>query len=233
MSFKDRIFLLVKFLMMNFYYQIDGFVIEVAEKYDRKEKKLLDVGAGTSPYKKYFSKVDYLTQDVRQNKSKTIDYVGEIEAGLKGVRSSSFDYILCTQVLEHLREPQKAFVEFKRLLRPGGRLFLTTNFVYQIHMEPNDYFRFTEHGLRYLGCKNGFEIEHLKAQGGIFQVFSYLITTLPLRLGLDRNRVSYWLYLLLCSPVIVVINLVAVGLDNLDNKKRLAINYEAIYRRKL
>jgi SAM-dependent methyltransferase len=224
---------IVKFLMMNFYYQIDGFVIDIAKKYDQKGKKLLDVGAGTSPYEKYFKKLDYLAQDVKQNENQTIDYVGEIEAGLKEVKSSSFDYILCTQVLEHLREPQKVFEEFKRLLRPGGRLFLTTNFVYQIHMEPNDYFRFTEYGLRYLGEKNGFEIEHLKAQGGIFQVFSYLITTLPLRLGLDQNRVGYWLYLLLCSPMIVAINLMAVGLDNLDRKKRLTVNYEVIYKKKL
>jgi ubiquinone/menaquinone biosynthesis C-methylase UbiE len=121
--------LFIKFIFINFYYQIERFVIDVANKYDKKGKKLLDVGAGASPYRKYFKNVKYVTQDITQNNKKTIDYVGDLNKGLPMIKNSSFDYILCTQVLEHLTNPHKAFAEFKRILKSKGKVFLTTNFI--------------------------------------------------------------------------------------------------------
>lgn len=225
---KDMVWLGLKFLLMNFYFRIDWFVMGVAKQYDRKGKRLLDIGAGECPYRKYFSQVEYRSQDIKQNSKGLIDYVGEI-GGVKG----KFDYILCTQVLEHLKQPEKAFKEFKRLLKPGGRLFLTTNFMYQIHMEPNDYYRFTEYGLRYLGEMSGFKVERVKAHGGVFMVLAYVLNTWPLRLGLEKWRLGYWLYIILFSPLIMVINLLAVVLDGLDREKRLTVNYEVVYRKKI
>lgn len=216
---------MLKFLLMHFYWQIDWFVIRLARKYDQLEKKLLDIGANDCKYCRLFTKLQYFSQDIKQNESKTIDYVGDLET----IKSAAFDYILCTQVLEHLPDPHKAFREFKRILKPGGKLLLTTNFIYQIHMEPNDYFRFTEHGLRYLGKANGLSVEELRPQGGIFGVLAYIIVTLPLRLGLERWRFSYWMYLILFSPLIMIINLMAVGLDKVFPSRRLVINYEAVY----
>lgn len=215
--------LVSKFLLMNFYFQIDWWVYKLAKKYDQKGKKLLDFGAGECRYKKHFKKLEYKSQDVKQNADKTIDYVGE----LKG----KYNYILCTQVLEHLTQPELAFGEFKRLLKPGGKLFLSTNFIYQIHMEPNDYWRFTEYGLKYLGETAGFKIEKLEQQGGIFQVLAYLLITLPLRLGLERWQFSYWGYIILFSPLIMMINLMAAGLDQIFKTKSLAINYGVVYRK--
>lgn len=208
---------------MNFYFQIDWFVIRVAGKYDQKGKRLLDIGAGECRYKKYFKKLAYKSQDIKQNTDKTVDYVGEAKG--------KYDYILCTQVLEHLKEPELAFKEFKRLLKPGGKIFLSTNFLYQIHMEPDDYWRFTEYGLKYLGKTVGFKIEKLEQQGGIFQVLAYLLITLPLRLGLERRRFSYWGYIVLFSPLIMIINLTAVALDQIFKTKSLAINYSVVYKK--
>jgi SAM-dependent methyltransferase len=40
----------------------------------------------------------------------------------------TFDLICCSWVLEHLSEPQRAFDDIARVLRPGGRfIFLTPN----------------------------------------------------------------------------------------------------------
>lgn len=62
----------------------------------------------------------------------------------------AFDVVLCTEVLEHLQEPQRAIDEMHRVLKPGGQLLLTTRFLFPIHDAPHDYFRFTKYGLRYL-----------------------------------------------------------------------------------
>jgi SAM-dependent methyltransferase len=211
---------------MNFYWQIDQFVETVSKNHVKPGKKILDIGAESCKYKPLFTHLKYYSQDIRQNNSKTIDYVGNFSK----IKSASFDYILCTQVLEHLKDPHQAFKEFKRILKPNGQLFLTTNFIYQIHMAPHDYFRFTEHGLRLLGKTHGFKTQLLRAQGGIFGVLAYILTTLPLRLGLDRWQLSYWLYLVLFSPLIMIINLSAMVLDNLFKTTGLTINYEAIYK---
>ena len=232
MSLKTLFTLSIKFLFMNFYYQIEKFIIFVSKKYDKKGKKLLDIGAGNYPYKGYFRKVKYFTHDIKQNKNKTIDYIGDLDKGLPIIKDNTFDYLLCAQVLEHLKEPQKAFQEFRRILKTGGKLFLTTNFIYQIHMAPNDYYRFTKFGLKHLGQANGFIIEHLKPHGGIFSVLSSVLSTLPIRLFFKRNAFFYHLYLVLFAPLIILVNLSAYLLDFFDKDKELTINYEIIYQKK-
>lgn len=37
----------------------------------------------------------------------------------------SFDYVVCIEGLEHLENPLNAIREFSRLLKPGGRVFLS------------------------------------------------------------------------------------------------------------
>lgn len=224
--------LITKYLVMRFYFQIENFVVQIANKYDKPNTILLDIGSGYSPYRKYFKKTTYLTNDIKQNEGRTIDVVGNIEKGLTKIKNSSLDYILCTQVIEHLTNPHLAFKEFKRMLKPKGKLFLTTNFLYQIHMAPYDYYRFTKYGLILLGEKAGFKVSHLDSHGGIFQVLSYIITALPVRLYLKHHRRLYLGYLVVFAPIIIFLNIAAVALDKLDIDRELTINYEVIYTKK-
>jgi SAM-dependent methyltransferase len=46
---------------------------------------------------------------------------------------ASFDAVLCIQVLEHVADPFAAARELARVLRPDGRLLLTTPFLYNYH----------------------------------------------------------------------------------------------------
>lgn len=222
---------IVKFLLMHFYFRIEQFVQIVAQQYDKKGKELLDVGAEHSPYRKYFHNLIYVTSDAQQNEKKSIDVIADFNKKADTIKDGSFDYILCTQVLEHLQNPHIAFAEFYRILKPGGKVFLTTNFIYQIHMEPYDYFRFTKYGLVYLGESAGFHVEHIKPHGGIFHVLSYIIATIPIRLLFDNHPKIALAYIALFSPIIAVLNLLAIILDTFDRHKKLTSNYEVIYRK--
>jgi SAM-dependent methyltransferase len=64
------------------------------------------------------------------------------------VPAGRFDYVVCTEVLEHTRRPFEAAAELHRVLKPGGLLFLTVPFNFRIHGPLPDCWRFTEHGLR-------------------------------------------------------------------------------------
>lgn len=64
--------------------------------------------------------------------------------------SDHWDLIFCLEVLEHVYEPFSAASELVRLLAPGGHLFISTPFYFEVHGPPPDCWRFTEQGLRYM-----------------------------------------------------------------------------------
>lgn len=64
--------------------------------------------------------------------------------------SESWDAVILVEVLEHVKEPWKAVEEILRVLKTGGKLVLTSPFIYPIHELEHDYYRYTKHGLRFL-----------------------------------------------------------------------------------
>jgi SAM-dependent methyltransferase len=64
--------------------------------------------------------------------------------------ASTFDLVVSTEMLEHCPEPAKVAAEVHRILKPGGRLVLTTPFIYAVHGWPNDYYRYTASALEHL-----------------------------------------------------------------------------------
>jgi 2-polyprenyl-3-methyl-5-hydroxy-6-metoxy-1,4-benzoquinol methylase len=52
--------------------------------------------------------------------------VGDVETMALPFPDSSFDVVLCGDLIEHLRDPEAFLVRVRPLLRPGGRLVLTT-----------------------------------------------------------------------------------------------------------
>lgn len=88
-----------------------------------------------------------------------IDIVADIQ-NMPNVESNKFDTIICTQVLEHVPSPFQAANELYRILKPGGKLIISVPFLNNYHMEPHDYWRFTEYSLKYI-LQNFSEIEVL------------------------------------------------------------------------
>lgn len=70
---------------------------------------------------------------------------------------NTFDYVISDQVIEHIDNPQKSIDESRRVLKPGGIAIHTTCFINPVHYGPNDYWRFSLDGLRYL-CRDFSEI---------------------------------------------------------------------------
>jgi SAM-dependent methyltransferase len=99
---------------------------------------------------------------------------------------ASFDWVVADQVLEHVGgDPATAVAEAHRVLRPGGTLVLTTCLMNPIHQEPDDYWRFTPQGLRFLAQRFG----RIRVAGGWGNPYVLLLFVLGLRFeGIPEGR---------------------------------------------
>ena len=139
---------------------VSKFISRCGMVYDKDGALLLDVAPqkheGASPY---FKRSTVETLDIDKNAGAT--YTADLCVNNKSkITSNHFDYIVCTEVLEHTLQPFAAVNEIERLLKAGGFTFVSVPFNFRIHGPLPDCWRFTEHGLRAL-FKN-FEILELK-----------------------------------------------------------------------
>lgn len=124
-------------------------------KHSSKENlKVLDYGCGGSPYRSLFPqstyhRADYINLD-------GLDYRIAEDASLPEVRDDTYDIVLSTQVLEHVRRPEDYLREARRVLKPGGKLVLTTHGVFYDHACPYDFRRWTADGLSLILDDAGF-----------------------------------------------------------------------------
>lgn len=105
---------------------------------------VLDYGCADRPYR-HLLPTGYVGADLPGNSAATLHLLPD---GRVPAQDNQFDAILSTQVLEHVENPGLYLAECHRLLRPGGRLLLSTHGFMVYHPDPVDYWRWTGPGLR-------------------------------------------------------------------------------------
>ena len=60
---------------------------------------------------------------------------------------NSIDSFVCVNVLEHIPDPKNAILEIHRCLKPGGRALIIVPFMYPLHGQPHDFYRFSSSAL--------------------------------------------------------------------------------------
>lgn len=79
----------------------------------------------------------------------------------KDTLDDRFDLIIAEQVFEHLLWPYRAGRNICEMLNPGGRLLITTPFMYMFHSCPTDCSRWTERGMRHFLAECGFDFDNI------------------------------------------------------------------------
>lgn len=149
-------------------------LVDARDRYVPQGSSLLDVGCGDKPYYPLFAETvaEYVGADVVDGPK--VDVVCPLEA--LAFEDARFDTVLCSQVLEHVREPVTALREIARVLRPSGVLLASTHGTYPYHPHPTDYWRWTQDGLRALfDDAGGFEIVELIPHRGSIACLALLI----------------------------------------------------------
>ena len=140
---------------------------------------MLDFGAGGSPYQFLFPNANYKTADIEGAGS---DFVINKE-GYINAPDQHFDLVLSTQVLEHCRFPARYLHEAARVLKPNGKLILSTHGLFEEHGCPYDFFRWTGDGLRSVMEENGFKVDSMaKVTAGPRAAFHLMQSALSQRL---------------------------------------------------
>lgn len=169
--------------------------------------RVLDVGAGESPWRGLLAEADYVGLDVEQasafgmrRKPDIVYYDGsKIPFG-----DGTFDHVLCVEVLEHVPDPAVFLAEMIRVLRTGGTLILTVPWSARVHHVPHDYCRFTRFGLAAIVTSAGFADVRIEERGHDIAVVANKLLIVTIRLLRPARRLDAlwtWPVALLVGPV--------------------------------
>jgi ubiquinone/menaquinone biosynthesis C-methylase UbiE len=177
--------------------------------------KILDAGCGIGLYGMTFAiknKVQVIGIDLSRDKivnakkiaanigAKNIDFeIGDVTK-LK-FKDSSFDFILSSDVLEHVPDHEKAINEFARVLKKNGTLILTFPYDYEHskkvmkkfgHVRPG----YDEEIMMQLGKKHGLKIEKMTGYTYFFGRIGWLLNEKTFKIPALAALFFYPLYLL-------------------------------------
>ena len=148
---------------------------------------LVDLGCGDVPlyaiYRPHVSSVTCVDWSGSDHGSAHIDIYADLNQPLP-VASETADTVLSTSVLEHIWRHDILWSEMARIVAPGGKVILGVPFLYQLHEEPFDFFRWTRHALTKACEQNDLHVVELTAYGGGLDV----LADLSLKLWARRTR---------------------------------------------
>ena len=158
----------------------------LAAEFARPGATALDYGCGSRPYETLITDrgCTYVGADFDGPADQRIGPDGR----LGDAADASVDLVLSFQVLEHVRDLSMYFAEARRVLRPDGRMILSTHGSWLYHPHPEDHRRWTREGLIGEISAHGFEVERCTSLVGplgwttVLRLtgFCYVLRKLPL-----------------------------------------------------
>jgi SAM-dependent methyltransferase len=186
---------------------------------------VLDVGCGEKPYEHLLR--PYVQSYTGLDHRNTLhDAKADVwgDATDLPFADGSFDTVVMFQTLEHLPEPAQALAEAFRVLRSDGVIFATTPFMWGLHEQPYDFYRYTPFGLEHLFRAAGFEKIEIEHVGGYW-------LTAGLRFSYHLQRYAWRWRRHIVAPFQFSAQALAALLDRIDSDDSDATGYTTIARK--
>jgi SAM-dependent methyltransferase len=104
-----------------------------------QEKIIINVGSGITRIHPAVINLDIFP-------FKNVDIVAD--AAALPFKDNSVDMLISESTIEHTPDAEKVIREMRRVVRPGGFVYVSIPFVMPFHASPNDYIRLTHEGLK-------------------------------------------------------------------------------------
>jgi len=198
---------------------------------------LLDVGCGQKPHRDLFPDlrrydgIDFAGFSVNKDFSTGApDFTFPADYSTTWMLpfgDASYDHAAAFEVLEHHPEPALALRELARVIRPGGQVYVSWPFIFPLHEEPHDFFRYTHHAMERLARSVGLEPIGCWRTGGVVPAVVTLLTG-NLAMFHDRGGGSRLLALLV-YPAFLLLQYAALPFAQVGN--RTVLSYVAVLRK--
>ena len=144
---------------------------------------------GVSLFAPFFSKKNFISVDCVSNKLLKRGAYNKIASDSKDfifvrknfqynytniqIKNYKADLIIVPNLMNHIPEIEIFLSKAKKLLKKGGNIYFFEPLVRELHQIPEDYFRITPFGFKYLLKKKKFKNFKIKYEGGPFSIISY------------------------------------------------------------
>lgn len=139
---------------------VAGFIARKVRHHDLARGSVLDVGSYdvNGNVRGFFKGARYIGIDMRPGPN--VDRVLDAHDIVDAFGPESFDTVVCCEMLEHDPAFWVSMARMGAVLKPGGRLLLTTRGIgFPLHEYPDDLWRFTVSAGKHLASLAGVEAE--------------------------------------------------------------------------
>jgi SAM-dependent methyltransferase len=170
--------------------------------------RILDVGCGEMPFRRFFDRGDrgarYEGADI-PGASSHASVIVDPQTQSIAAETGAYDLVVSFQVLEHSSNPLMLLGECRRVIRPGGMLFMTLPFMFEYHAVPRDFRRWTHEGIA----------QDLAGAGFVDIAVEPIESDLQSLLVMNQAYLARHVGHVATKPLFLVLNLAALVVDRL------------------
>lgn len=148
--------------------EIDLLQKDLFNKVNKEYNRVLEIGSkdygNNQQWRSIIKSKEWIGVDLEEGKN--VDIVADLSKTISPLQEKSFDFILCTSVLEHVTKPWIFAKNVENLLTDNGEIYITVPYVWKFHGYPNDYYRYNHKGIQILFENIEFTDQYFSTYGG-------------------------------------------------------------------